>query len=125
MVLSFGNLSFDNLSFDNLSFDIAARETKVASASVPLSRRESDLLEHLMRRAGRVVSKRFLEETLYGFDDEVASNTIEATVSRLRKRLQSSSPACPKRCASASSNASGGRTAAPPVLVSGSPSSGG
>ena len=76
------------LTFGNLSFDIVARETRIGEAALQLSRRETDLIEHLMRRAGRVVPKRFLEETLYGFDDEVSSNTIEATVSRLRKRLQ-------------------------------------
>jgi DNA-binding response OmpR family regulator len=76
------------LTFGDVSFDIVARETRVGTAALPLSRRETALMEHLMRRAGRVVPKRFLEETLYGFDEEVSANTIEATVSRLRKRLQ-------------------------------------
>ena len=76
------------LTFANLTFDIVAREARVGAVAIPLSRREADLLEHLMRRAGRVVPKRFLEETLYGFEEEVTANSIEATVSRLRKRLQ-------------------------------------
>ena len=40
-----------------------------------------------MRRAGRVVPKDMLESKLYGFDDEVTPNSLEASVSRLRKRL--------------------------------------
>ena len=46
-----------------------------------------ELLEQLLRRAGRVVPKRALEEGLYGFDDDVSSNTVEVLLSRLRKRL--------------------------------------
>ena len=54
---------------------------------VPLSPRETEMLEHLLRRNGRVVPKRALEESLYGFQDDVSSNIVEAVVSRLRKRL--------------------------------------
>ncbi len=76
------------LGFGDITFDPVARETKVGGQPLALSRRETDLLEHLLRRGGKVVPKRFLEESLYGFDDDVSSNSIEATVSRLRKRLQ-------------------------------------
>ena len=77
------------LTFGGITFDVIARETTVGGVPLALSRRETDLLEHLLRRGGKVVPKRFLESTLYGFDDEVSANSIEATVSRLRKRLQS------------------------------------
>jgi len=40
-----------------------------------------------MRRKGRVVSKRLLENDLYGLSDEVGSNAVEVYVHRLRKRL--------------------------------------
>ena len=52
-----------------------------------LARRETDLLEQLLRAAGRTVVKDALEERLYAFDDSVTPNALEATVSRLRKRL--------------------------------------
>lgn len=78
------------LAFEDMTFDTVAREARVGGEPVLLSRRETDLLEHLVRRSGRVVSKKFLEEALYGFDDEASSNSVEATVSRLRKRLQAS-----------------------------------
>ena len=52
-----------------------------------LARRELALLEMLMRRAGRVVAKDALEEGLYGFEQEIGSNSLEVHVSRLRKRL--------------------------------------
>jgi DNA-binding response OmpR family regulator len=76
------------LTLGNLSFDSAAREAHVAGEQLPLSRREMDALELLARRAGRVVSKSALEEAIYPFGEEVASNAIEVLVHRLRKRLQ-------------------------------------
>jgi two-component system response regulator QseB len=76
------------LSFGDLSLDSVSREVRIADRPVALSRRETDALEHLIRRAGRVVTKRALEDGIYTFDDEVAPNTIEVLVSRLRRRLQ-------------------------------------
>ena len=71
----------------NVEFDTVAREVSVAGASIAFSRRETDLLEILLRRQGRVVAKEAIEESLYAFDDEVSSNTIEVAVHRLRKRM--------------------------------------
>jgi DNA-binding response OmpR family regulator len=45
-------------------------------------------LEILMRRADQVVSKRVLEDSIYGLSEEVTPNTIEALMSRLRRRLE-------------------------------------
>ena len=75
------------LACGDVSLDTATRQVSVAGQPVQISRRETELLEHLLRRAGRVVPKRALEESLYGFDDDVSTNTVEAAVSRLRKRL--------------------------------------
>lgn len=75
------------LTAGNLSFDTAAREVLIDDKAVTVSRREMGVLEQLLRRKGRVVPKDVLEEKLYGFDEEVTANTMEANVSRLRKRL--------------------------------------
>jgi len=74
----------------NLAFDSTAREVQVNQASLPVSRREMGVLEQLVRRAGRVVPKDVLEDKIYGFDEEVSSNSVEVHVSRLRKRLAAS-----------------------------------
>tara|TARA_R110002167_G_scaffold69313_1_gene195339 strand:+ start:964 stop:1653 length:690 start_codon:yes stop_codon:yes gene_type:complete len=79
------------LEVGNIRFDTVHREVTIAEATVGLSRRELTLLENLMRRAGRVVPKDHLEDRIYGFDDEVSSNTLEVLVHRLRKKLQDSS----------------------------------
>lgn len=73
----------------NVVFDTSAREVRVGNQLIKISKKEMGVLEQLMRRAGRVVPKDTLESKLYGFDDEVSANSLEANVSRLRKRLAS------------------------------------
>lgn len=79
------------LSCNDLSFDPASRQVRVGDTVLGMPRRETELLEQLLRRVGRVVTKRALEEGLYGFDDEGSANSIEVLVSRLRKRLTQAS----------------------------------
>ncbi len=71
----------------NVAFDAAHREVVVGDRPVPFARRELALLEMLMRRAGRVVTKESIEEHLYSFEEPVGSNAVEVNVHRLRKRL--------------------------------------
>ena len=61
----------------------AAREGRPLS----LSAREFALLEALMDRPGEVVSRATLEEKLYGWNEEVESNTVEVHIHNLRKKL--------------------------------------
>lgn len=75
------------LTAGNVSFDTAAREVRVGEDVISVSRREMGVLEQLMRRYGRVVPKDVLEDKLYGFGEEVTSNSVEVHISRLRKRL--------------------------------------
>lgn len=73
--------------FGDLSFDTASRTAEVAGAALELTRREASVLEELIGAGGRIVVKDALEDRLYGFDDEVSSNALEAAVSRLRRKL--------------------------------------
>lgn len=75
------------LSSGNLAFDTVGRDVRIGDAVLALPRRESAILEHLMRRAGRVVPKAVLEEKLYGIDDELGSNAIPVHVHHLRRKL--------------------------------------
>ncbi|MFX8820853.1 winged helix-turn-helix domain-containing protein, partial [Acinetobacter baumannii] len=52
-----------------------------------LSRREFALLELLLRRPGQLYPRSAIEQSLYGFDEEVASNAGEVHVHHLRKVL--------------------------------------
>lgn len=70
-----------------LRFDTAARTARYQDAEVELSRRECDLLELLMRRAGAVVRRGAIEEAMYAFNEPVTPNAVEAAISRLRRKL--------------------------------------
>ena len=76
-----------NLVSGNVSFDTTSREVSVDGSVIKISPREMSVLEQLMRRTGRVVAKDTIEGKLYGFGDEVTANSVEANISRLRKRL--------------------------------------
>ena len=70
-----------------LVFDVAARTARSGDHAIELTRREADLLELLIRRAGAVVRRSTIEEALYRFDEPVTPNAVEAIVSRLRHKL--------------------------------------
>jgi DNA-binding response OmpR family regulator len=72
----------------NVAFDTIGRDLRIGDKVVVLPRRESAILEHLLRRVGRVVPKALLEEKLYGLDDELESNAIPVHVHHLRRRLE-------------------------------------
>ena len=72
-----------------LAFDPASRQASVDGVVLDLARRETDLLEQLLRAAGQVVKKGTLEGRLYSSGEPVTANALEAAVSRLRKRLVS------------------------------------
>jgi DNA-binding response OmpR family regulator len=71
----------------NISFDTIGRDVRIGDTPALLTRREGALLEHLMRRLGRVVPKAVLEEKLYGIDDELESNAIPVHIHHLRRKL--------------------------------------
>ena len=76
-----------SLELGNVAFDTVHRDATVGDKRLNLSRSELTLLEALLRRGGRVVQRRTLEEGLYGFDDIVGQNSLEAHMSRLRRKL--------------------------------------
>ncbi len=75
------------LTYGTLALDTVSRETSVGGIVLDLSRRETALLEELLRAAGRIVVKDTLEDRLYALDRSVTDNALEAIVSRVRKKL--------------------------------------
>ncbi len=71
-----------------LAFDQAERIVTAGDQLVELSARELAVLEVLMLRAGRLVSKEHLVDHLCGWGEEVSTNAIEVYVHRLRKKLE-------------------------------------
>jgi two-component system response regulator QseB len=70
-----------------ITLNPATREVRVEGRPVALSGREFALLEALAERPGIVLSRAQLEERLYGWDAEPASNAIEVHVHNLRRKL--------------------------------------
>jgi len=75
------------LCFGNIRFDEVTRNVEIEGQAAVIPRREIALLEVLIRRAGRVVSREALDRAIYNWDEAVGPNALEAHVSRLRKRL--------------------------------------
>ncbi|MEJ7136853.1 response regulator [Amphibiibacter pelophylacis] len=71
-----------------LSFDASGRVAYMDGRMLDLSAREITLLEVLLRRAGRLVSKDQLIDKLCEWGDEVSSNAIEVYIHRLRKKIE-------------------------------------
>jgi DNA-binding response OmpR family regulator len=82
-----GHLLGSSLRIANLEFDTINRQASIDEKPQLLSARETEVLELLMRSKGRVVSKKQVEDHIFGHSGEVASNAIEVYVHRLRKQL--------------------------------------
>jgi DNA-binding response OmpR family regulator len=80
-------LAVEVIRVGQLEFDLAHCDASVASERIELSRREAGVLSALIRRSGRTVLREALEQAVYGFDDEIQSNTLDSHVSRLRRKL--------------------------------------
>ncbi|GAB4205925.1 MAG: response regulator transcription factor [Tibeticola sp.] len=71
-----------------LIYDQAGRVATIDGKMVELSARELGLLEVLLQRAGRLVSKDQLVERLCEWGEEVSNNAIEVYIHRLRKKIE-------------------------------------
>ena len=85
-----GSVAAPTLQYGELSFDTVARIASVSDKPLNLSLHEAGVLEILLRRFGRVVSKEQLVEQIYSYDKEVSHNAIEVYIHRLRKKLSGS-----------------------------------
>jgi two-component system OmpR family response regulator len=71
-----------------LSFDATGRVAYLNDQMIELSARELSLLEVLLQRSGRLVSKDQLVERLCEWGEEVSNNAIEVYIHRLRKKIE-------------------------------------
>lgn len=76
------------IEFGPLTLDTANRECLVLGQRLSLSVREFSVLEMLMSRAGKLVTKQQVVEGLSALDADFSENAVEVYVYRLRKRLE-------------------------------------
>ena len=73
--------------FGDLSFDQTSRSFSIGQQLLDLPARERGLLELLITRAGKVVPREAILQSLTSLEDDLSPNALEQYVSRLRKRL--------------------------------------
>ena len=78
----------DSIRHGPLVYDQAGRVASIDGKMIDLSARELGLLEVLLQRAGRMVSKDQLVERLCEWGEEVSNNAIEVYIHRLRKKIE-------------------------------------
>jgi len=75
------------LRYGALTLDPVRREVTFRDRAVALSAREFSLLEALMQEPGAVLSREKLEDAVYGWGEEVGSNSVEVHLHHLRRKL--------------------------------------
>lgn len=80
-------LQHATLGIEDLTLDPAAHTAHRDGRALPLTRTEFRLLECLLRRPGRVVTRQALIESLWGFERDVEANTLDAFVRLLRQKI--------------------------------------
>jgi DNA-binding response OmpR family regulator len=76
-----------SVSYNGVTLDLARLTAAVDGVDISLSRREFAILSALMDRPGIVFSKNDLEAKLYGWQEEIESNTVEVHVHKLRAKI--------------------------------------
>jgi two-component system OmpR family response regulator/two-component system response regulator QseB len=71
----------------DLSLNLDTKQASLGGQPIPLTVREYHVLYALLLRRNSIVSRAQIEETLYGWGDEVESNAIEVYIHNLRKKL--------------------------------------
>jgi len=75
------------LSAGNVSLDVENRQLSIDGRIQSVRQRETAILELLMRRKGNTVTRRVLQDQLFGADGEQDSNTVDVYIHRLRTQL--------------------------------------
>ena len=70
-----------------LILDPVHKQVHLKGAAINLSAREFALLETLMQRPGAVLSREQLEDSIYGWTEEIGSNAVEVHLHKLRRKL--------------------------------------
>jgi DNA-binding response OmpR family regulator len=75
------------LSVADIELDPATQRVTRAGREIPLTATEYRLLEYMLRRVGRVLTRAAILEAVWGFNDPVEDNTLDAFISLLRNKV--------------------------------------
>lgn len=82
-----GGRAVNRIEAGALSLDLASAEVRFRGEPVELTRREFALLQQLIERAGHIVRREALENSIYGLDNVVGRGALEVLVHSLRRKL--------------------------------------
>lgn len=82
--------SAPTIEYKGIILDPASRQVTWNDEKIDLSQKEFEILSFLMSNIGRVISRARLEESMYSWDSDVESNTVEVHIHHLRKKLDPS-----------------------------------
>jgi DNA-binding response OmpR family regulator len=90
-----GNEDFGTFSFDGKTIDFGALELRSGDTTIHLTLMESELLRHLVRNDGRIVSRKQILEEVWGLHEDTDTRAIDNFVVRLRRYIEDD-PANPR-----------------------------
>ncbi len=76
-----------NITYNNMVLDPASHSIFVNGEMINMPRREFALLQKLLENVGHVLSRELLTQSLYGWEEDVDSNTLEVHIHNIRKKL--------------------------------------
>jgi DNA-binding response OmpR family regulator len=75
------------LEVGDVRFDLGSRLVSRGDRTIDLTARETAFLEYFMRNAGRLITRRMIEDALFERESDTTSNVVDVYVSRLRSKL--------------------------------------
>jgi len=70
-----------------LSLDVSRHEVKVGGKTIQLTAKEFSLLLQLLKNKGRVLTRETLLDTVWGYDSDVTTRTVDVHIRRLREKI--------------------------------------
>lgn len=83
----FADRAVPHISYNNIVLDPASHSIFVNGEMINMPRREFALLQKLLENVGHVLSRELLTQSLYGWEEDVDSNTLEVHIHNIRKKL--------------------------------------
>ncbi len=88
-------VAFGLIEVGNLALDLKKREATKGGRTIELSAREFDLLAYLAQRPGEVVTRERLLETVWDYEKDLQTRTVDVHIGKLRKKIEDD-PADPR-----------------------------
>ena len=83
------HLSNEKVSIGELEIDIAAHRILLRTKEISLTKKEFELIMHLVQRNGRVQTREYLLSQIWGYTSDVTTRTVDTHIKRLRSKLGS------------------------------------